>query len=160
MSQGESSRRRGQERARWALLALAVAGALISGYLGLVSLRGEFPDPPCYGVPDYCAYAADRVLERSDLGGVPGPLLGVLAYAVIAIGAWWRIWWLSAIVSAGALLFSLYLVAAEVFVRDSICQLCRAHLVVILLTTPLAMLIFLGDASGRSKPVARIPGES
>lgn len=111
-----------------AVIALAIAGIAIAGYLTWVHYEGI--DPVCVGGGGGCERV--QASEYSELGGVPVALLGLLTYLAILglalAGEGARV------VLAGVALiafgFSAYLTYLELFVIDAICQWCVASAVV------------------------------
>ena len=126
----------------WRVIAVAGAGVLVAGYLGVTKLLG--------GSAAFCtAGSGCDVVQASRyavLLGVPTALWGVVAY--VAVGALsaaglTRARWLAAFaIAAGAVGFSAYLTWLEVFVIRALCGYCLASaalavaLLVVLLWNP------------------------
>jgi uncharacterized membrane protein len=121
-----------------AVLALAVAGAAISGYLTWVAFDHE-TEAFCSGVGD-CATVQSS--DYADLAGVPVALLGLGMYGALVIFVAARRWeWapqLSEMTRAATFalalsgtLYSAYLTYVELFVIDAICPWCVASALVV-----------------------------
>ncbi|MDX1433807.1 MAG: vitamin K epoxide reductase family protein [Gammaproteobacteria bacterium] len=115
------------------LLALAVAGMLLTAYLSAVAWLGESPA--------YCAAGSSCDVVQSSrwstLLGVPLALWGLVTYALLA-GLVWRMrtrrstWPRATFVACIAAGISLYLTAISVFVIGAVCAWCLASLAIIL----------------------------
>ncbi len=113
----------------WPLLALALAGMALSGYLALTGLLGA--------QPAYCTEgSACDIVQASRWGtllGMPTALWGFGLYAVLGYIAWrvrdprhhWQWAWLLALVG---LAYSVYLTAVSVLVLEATCAYCLASL--------------------------------
>jgi uncharacterized membrane protein/glutaredoxin len=132
----------------WAVLVLAVAGMLLSGYLTYSAWQGESVAGCTIGS------ACDVVLNSrwSRLLGMPTSFWGFLTYALLAAIAWnkttpsqWKMAWTVTIVG---LLYSLYLTGVSLIVLDSACPYCLTSLGI--MTAILAVLL--------TRRPARMPG--
>jgi uncharacterized membrane protein len=113
-----------------AVIAIAIVGIGLSGYLGFENLQGE--SGVCTGVAHGCATVQQS--EYGKIAGVPVSVLGLFAYG--AIGALGLLWFMNfrgqraLIAFAGfnvtlaALMFSAYLTYLEAFVIDAWCIYC------------------------------------
>ena len=117
-------------RLRAAIAALALAGAAIAGYL----TYARYAD-----VRIACATGGCETVQQSSYAkivGIPVAVLGLAAFlailgTVLVAGSLAAA--LGAILSAGGFLFALYLLYAQLFEIDAVCQWCIASDVVIAL---------------------------
>ena len=117
-------------RLRAAIAALALAGAAIAGYLTYT----RYAD-----VRIACATGGCETVQQSSyakVAGIPVAVLGLAGYlaifaTVLAAGPLAAA--LGAILSASGFLFALYLLYAQLFEIDAVCQWCIASDVVIAL---------------------------
>jgi uncharacterized membrane protein len=122
-----------------AMLALALVGAAIAGYLTWVHYAGI--EPICAGGGGSCERV--QTSRYAELGGVPVALLGLVGY--LAIAGTLALVPASAARPAVAFLalagagFSAYLTYLELFEIDAICQWCVASAVVMGLLAVLAV---------------------
>jgi uncharacterized membrane protein/glutaredoxin len=112
----------------WLILALALAGMLLSGYLTYSAWQGQSVAGCTVGS------ACDVVLNSrwSKLLGMPISFWGFLTYALLGAIAWnkttpsqWKMAWTVTIVG---LLYSLYLTGVSLIVLDSACPYCLTSL--------------------------------
>ena len=112
----------------WLILALAIAGMLLSGYLTYSAWQGQSVAGCTVGS------ACDVVLNSrwSKLLGMPISFWGFLTYALLAAIAWnkttpsqWKMAWTVTIIG---LLYSLYLTGVSLIVLDSACPYCLTSL--------------------------------
>ncbi len=133
------------------VLALALIGLAISGYLSLVALSGT--------QALFCAVdSACEVVQGSRFSlflGVPVAIWGVALYALVALVAWrspprlrrWRRLWALALLGTTV---SVYLTLAGLIALDAVCGWCLASLATIL--GILAVLIVRRPASAPGMP--------
>lgn len=112
----------------WPILALAIAGMLLSGYLTYSAWQGQSVAGCTVGS------ACDVVLNSrwSRLFGMPISFWGFLTYALLAAIAWnkttpsqWKMAWTVTIIG---LLYSIYLTGVSLIVLDSACPYCLTSL--------------------------------
>ena len=112
----------------WPILALALIGMLLSGYLTYSAWQGQSVAGCTVGS------ACDVVLNSrwSRLLGMPTSFWGLLTYALLAAIAWnkttpsqWKMAWTVTIVG---LLYSLYLTGVSLIALDSACPYCLTSL--------------------------------
>lgn len=126
-----------------AILALALAGMGISAYL----TSQHFADrPPICGGLGSCATVQQS--EYSEMAGIPVALLGLGAYAFIAVLVVARDRWPLAdtgllAASFVGVLYSVYLTWVELAILHAVCLWCAASAVVITLIAGLALLLVL-----------------
>jgi uncharacterized membrane protein/glutaredoxin len=117
-----------KQHPNWPILALAIAGMLLSGYLTYSAWQGQSVAGCTVGS------ACDVVLNSrwSKLLGLPISFWGFLTYALLAAIAWnkttasqWKMAWTVTIVG---LLYSLYLTGVSLIVLDSACPYCLTSL--------------------------------
>lgn len=145
-----------ERRVTVAMLALAVAGIAIGGYLTAVHFAGK---------PVFCGgLSSCETVNSSDyaeLVGVPVALLGLGAYVVLAALALLRgriAWALPAMIFVGATgaLYSGYLTWVELAVLHAICLWCVTSAVVVTVLTALAIAAYLAAGPAPAPPpVAR-----
>ena len=118
----------------WPLLGLALAGAVLTGYLSYSHWAGDAllycrEDSPC---------ALVQSSRWSTLLGLPMAFWGFLTYASLAVVACaaknrvthWRWSWIIATIGAGV---SVYLTAISVFVIEATCGYCLASFAIVLM---------------------------
>jgi uncharacterized membrane protein len=122
-----------------AMLALALVGAAIAGYLTWVHYAGI--EPLCAGGGGGCERV--QTSRYAELGGIPVALLGLAGYlaiagalALIPASAARPVVAFLALAGAG---FSAYLTYLELFEIDAICQWCVASAIVMGLLAVLAV---------------------
>ena len=124
----------------WLILALAVMGMLVSGYLTYSAWQGQ----PVAGCT--VGSACDVVLNSrwSRLLGMPTSFWGFLTYALLAAIAWnkttpsqWKMAWTVTIIG---LFYSLYLTGVSLIALDSACPYCLTSLAI--MTAIFAVLVF------------------
>jgi uncharacterized membrane protein/glutaredoxin len=112
----------------WPILALAIAGMILSGYLTYSAWQGQSVAGCTVGS------ACDIVLNSrwSKLLGMPISFWGFLTYALLAAIAWnkttpsqWKIAWTVTLIG---LLYSLYLTGVSLIVLESACPYCLTSL--------------------------------
>jgi uncharacterized membrane protein/glutaredoxin len=139
-----------KQHPNWPILALAIAGLILSGYLTYSAWQGQSVVGCTVGS------ACDIVLNSrwSKLLGMPISFWGFLTYALLAAIAWnkttpsqWKMAWTVTIIG---LLYSLYLTGVSLIVLDSACPYCLTSLG--LMTAIFAVLL-------TSRP-AKMPGFS
>ncbi|MGH2586541.1 MAG: vitamin K epoxide reductase family protein [Dehalococcoidia bacterium] len=135
---------------RWGIVALALTGAGIGGYLTLTHWAEE---PVICGGLGSCATV--RSSEYAEVGGVPVALLGLLLYLAIGVlagVAGGRSWGMLAVfgLALSGVLYSGYLTWVELFVLEAICLWCVASAVVIA-----AIMLLAGAAMLVSTPPQR-----
>jgi uncharacterized membrane protein/glutaredoxin len=117
-----------QQHPNWPILALAIAGMILSGYLTYFAWQGQSVAGCTVGS------ACDVVLNSrwSRLLGMPISFWGFLTYALLAAIAWnkttpsqWKMAWTVTIIG---LLYSLYLTGVSLIVLDSACPYCLTSL--------------------------------
>ena len=117
-----------KQHPNWPILALAIAGMLLSGYLTYSAWQGQSVAGCTVGS------ACDVVLNSrwSKLLGMPISFWGFLTYALLAAIAWnkttpsqWKMAWTITIIG---LLYSLYLTGVSLIVLDSACPYCLTSL--------------------------------
>ncbi len=121
--------RRPADRLALALVALAIAGLVVSGYLLIVRAIGAAPACPISG-----GCETVQSSEYSEIAGIPVAAIGV-AYSIVLIvatGAWWRLRDRRALYVAYGLgllatLMVAYLSFLELFVIHAICTWCVAY---------------------------------
>jgi uncharacterized membrane protein len=153
---------RGRDRARpappppsprdWRVIAVAAAGVLVAGYLGVTKLLG--------GAAAFCATGGGCDIVQASryamLLGVPTALWGVAAYAAVGtlamLGLTTGRWLMAFAIAAGAVGFSAYLTWLELFVIRALCGYClvSAALAVAVLAVLLVSRPVIG---GRRSPV-------
>ncbi len=118
-----------REHPNWPLTGLAIAGMLLTAYLVITSLLGEYPL--------YCDEGSTcDIVQRSRWGTLmylPIAFWGFLTYAVLAYigfrvrshGWHWKSAWVVSMVGFG---YSLYLNAIAVFEIEAMCVYCLASL--------------------------------
>lgn len=117
-----------ERRLRAAIAALALTGVGIAAYLTYVRYAG---------VRIACATGGCETVQQSSyakVAGVPVAVLGLAGYVAIlatALFAGSGAAALGAMLSGGGFLFSLYLLYAQLFEIDAVCQWCIASDVVI-----------------------------
>jgi len=128
-----------KQHPNWPILALAIAGMLLSGYLTYSAWQGQSVAGCTVGS------ACDVVLNSrwSRLLGMPTSFWGFLIYTLLAAIAWnkttpsqWKMAWT---VTFFGLLYSLYLTGVSLIVLDSACPYCLTSLG--LMTAILAVLL-------------------
>jgi uncharacterized membrane protein len=114
---------------RLAAGAVALAGIAVAGYLTWAHFADE-------SVVCVAGGGCETVQESeyAEVAGIPVALLGLIAYSVVAGLIWWdtpsaRLG--AATISFVGLLFSMYLLAVQLFVIDAVCAWCLANDVVI-----------------------------
>jgi uncharacterized membrane protein len=137
---------------------LAVAGALVAGYLTYVKFTDSdtvCPIGRCEAV-QHSAYAS--------LVGVPVSLLGLLTYVVILALWWWgrrsqgrAAILLLAAVSVFGTAFSAYLTFLEPFVIQAVCMWCLASAVLISVIMVLSVRSAVGVAGAGAGDLAPAP---
>jgi len=114
---------------RSAAALVALGGVAVAGYLTWAHYSGE---PVACIAGSGCKTVQES--EYAQIAGVPVALLGLAAYAgMLGLVAWdspWARLGLATLALVG-LLFSLYLLALQLFVIDSICFWCLANDVLI-----------------------------
>jgi uncharacterized membrane protein/glutaredoxin len=117
-----------KQHPNWPILALAIAGMILSGYLTYSAWQGQSVAGCTVGS------ACDVVLNSrwSRLLGMPISFWGFLTYTLLAAIAWnkttpsqWKMAWTVTIVG---LLYSLYLTGVSLIVLDSACPYCLTSL--------------------------------
>ena len=117
-----------KQHPNWQILALAIAGMILSGYLTYSAWQGQSVAGCTVGS------ACDVVLNSrwSRLLGMPISFWGFLTYTLLAAIAWnkttpsqWKMAWTVTIVG---LLYSLYLTGVSLIVLDSACPYCLTSL--------------------------------
>ena len=130
-------------RRRDLLLALAIAGVVVAGYLSWVALD-EDQEAVCAGVGDCDTVQSS---EFSEIAGVPIAVLGLGMYlallALIAARRWWRalrggeapqgLASLTFALALGGTLYSAYLTWLELFEIEAICVWCVGSAVIVTL---------------------------
>ncbi|MBL6633598.1 MAG: vitamin K epoxide reductase family protein [Thermoleophilia bacterium] len=116
---------------------LALLGLGITGYLSWTELMG---DAPACVIGGGCATVQNS--EYAQIFGVSLSYLGFITYALmlasaIVPGFWGRL--LGIVTSVGGVLFSLWLLYAELFLLEAICPWCVASLVVMILALAVAV---------------------
>ena len=116
---------------------LALLGLAITGYLSWEKLSGG--SPACV-IGGGCATVQNS--EYAQIAGVSLSYLGFITYALMLISAFLpgfpgRL--LGLVTSVGGLLFSLWLLYAELFLIKAICPWCVASLVVMVLAFAVAI---------------------
>lgn len=116
---------------------LALLGLGITGYLSWTELMG---DAPACVIGGGCATVQNS--EYAQIFGVSLSYLGFITYALmlasaIVPGFWGRL--LGIVTSVGGVLFSLWLLYAELFLIEAICPWCVASLVVMILALAVAV---------------------
>lgn len=116
---------------------LALLGLGITGYLSWTELMG---DAPACVIGGGCATVQNS--EYAQIFGVSLSYLGFITYALmlasaIIPGFWGRL--LGIVTSVGGVLFSLWLLYAELFLIEAICPWCVASLVVMILALAVAI---------------------
>ena len=116
---------------------LALLGLGITGYLSWTELMG---DAPSCVIGGGCATVQNS--EYAQIFGVSLSYLGFITYALmlasaIIPGFWGRL--LGIVTSVGGVLFSLWLLYAELFLIEAICPWCVASLVVMILALAVAI---------------------
>lgn len=117
-----------KQQPNWPILALAISGMLLSGYLTYSAWQGQSVAGCTVGS------ACDIVLNSrwSKLLGIPISFWGFLTYALLAAIAWnkttpsqWKMAWTVTIIGV---LYSLYLTGVSLIVLDSACPYCLTSL--------------------------------
>ena len=117
-----------KQHPNWPILALAIAGMILSGYLTYSAWQGQSVAGCTVGS------ACDIVLNSrwSKLLGMPTSFWGFLTYALLAAIAWnkttpsqWKMAWTVTIIG---LLYSLYLTGVSLIVLESACPYCLTSL--------------------------------
>lgn len=116
---------------------LALLGLGITGYLSWTELMG---DAPSCVIGGGCATVQNS--EYAQIFGVSLSYLGFITYALMLASAlipgfWGRL--LGIVTSVGGVLFSLWLLYAELFLIEAICPWCMASLVVMILALVVAV---------------------
>jgi uncharacterized membrane protein len=112
--------------ADWFVVLIALAGAAVSGYLGIVKLAG--------GSALMCQAGGDcDIVQASRYGtilGLPTALWGTAFYVAVgvlgALGLPTRRWLWTFLLAAAGAAFSLYLTAVSLFVIEAACPYCLA----------------------------------
>jgi uncharacterized membrane protein len=133
------------------LLLVAVAGALVSGYLGLTRALGE---AAVCGPSHGCETVAAS--EYSEILGIPVAYLG-FAFSLLLIACaaiWWRRADRRALLAAYgmlllATLFTAYLTYLELFVIEAICPWCVTYGVTVVASLVIAGLALARSSRGR-----------
>ncbi len=153
-------------RRRDLLLALAIAGVAVAGYLSWVALDDE-QEAVCSGVGDCGAVQSS---EFSEIAGVPIAVLGLGMYlallALVAARRWWRalrggeapqaLAGLTFALALGGTLYSAYLTWLELFEIEAICVWCVGSAVIV----TLLMLLSLPDVRAAPAGAAGDAGPS
>jgi len=119
-----------EPRARLAIGALALAGLAIAAYLTYARYAGE---------PLYCSTGGCETVQHSryaTVAGIPVAVLGLAAYAALLGTAIARGQTAAAVgfgLAGAGLAFSAYLLVAQLFLIDAICQWCVASDLVVTL---------------------------
>jgi uncharacterized membrane protein/glutaredoxin len=117
-----------KQHPNWPILALAIAGMILSGYLTYSAWQGQSVAGCTVGS------ACDVVLNSrwSKLLGMPISFWGFLTYALLAAIAWnkttpsqWKMAWTVTIIG---LLYSLYLTGVSLIILNSACPYCLTSL--------------------------------
>ena len=130
-------------RRRDLLLALAIAGVAVAGYLSWVALDDE-QEAACSGVGD-CQTVQSS--EYSEIAGVPIAVLGLGMYLVLLALVAARRWWgalrddeapqalagLTFALALGGTLYSAYLTWLELFEIEAICVWCVGSALIVTL---------------------------
>ena len=130
-------------RRRDLLLALAIAGVAVAGYLSWVALDEE-QEAVCAGVGDCDTVQSS---EFSEIAGVPIAVLGLGMYLVLLALLAARRWWsllrggeapqalasLTFALALGGTLYSAYLTWLELFEIEAICVWCVGSAVIVTL---------------------------
>ena len=114
---------------RLAAGSVALAGITVAGYLTWAHFGDEAV--ACIAGSD-CETVQES--EYAEVAGIPVALLGLIAYSVVVGLIWWDAPTAllgAATISFVGLLFSVYLLALQLFVIDAICAWCLANDVVI-----------------------------
>jgi uncharacterized membrane protein len=109
--------------------AVALAGIAVAGYL----TWAHFADEPIVCVAGGGCEAVQES-EYAEIAGIPVALLGLVAYSTVAGLIAWDAPYArlgAATISLVGLLFSIYLLAVQLFVIDAVCVWCLANDVVI-----------------------------
>lgn len=134
------------------MLALAVAGIAISGYLTTVHFAGK---------PVYCGGLSScetvNSSEYAEMAGVPVALLGLGSYITLAALALLRGrvgWALPAMIVVGAtgVLYSGYLTWVELAVLHAICLWCVTSAIVVTALTAVAIAAYLANGPAAAAP--------
>src|SRR5262245_46924362 len=119
-------------RPDWLVIALAVAGVAVSGYLGWLKVRGANA-LLCEAGGGCDMVQASRY---ATILGVPTALWGTVFYiavgALAALGLTARRWLWTFAIAAGGAAFSLYLTAISLFAIGATCPYCLASLAIAL----------------------------
>ena len=132
---------------RVAVALLALAGAAVSAYL--VSVRYQ-------GAELLCSTGGCETVQSSeyaDVLGVPVPLLGLVAYLVIAATALVRsveAQLLGAALALTGAAFSAYLLVLQLVVIEAVCDWCVANDVIVSLVAGAALLLIRGGVRARA----------
>jgi uncharacterized membrane protein len=119
-----------ERRLRLTVAVLAAAGAAVAGYLAYA----RYTDTTLV-----CATGGCETVQRSEyavLAGIPVAVLGVLTYLVLLATAFTRAEisrTAGAVLAISGALFASYLLYAQVFLIDAVCQWCLASDIVITL---------------------------
>lgn len=116
---------------------LALLGLAITGYLSWTELMGEAPSCVIGG-----GCATVQASDYAQVFGVSLSYLGFITYGFMLLSAilpgfWGRL--LGIITSVGGVLFSLWLLYAELFLIEAICPWCMASLVVMVVALAVAI---------------------
>ncbi len=125
-----------------AILILALAGIAVSAY----ALKLHYTVGPSTFCNINDTFNCDVVNKSwaSEIAGVPVALLGIVGYALLAIGSAWLLvtqklrqltWGAMSLASAGALGFALFLTGVEIFDLQAYCVVCLASQAIILAIT-------------------------
>jgi uncharacterized membrane protein len=109
--------------------AVALAGIAVAGYL----TWAHFADEPIVCVAGGGCETVQES-EYAEIAGIPVALLGLVAYSTVAGLIAWDAPYArlgAATISLVGLLFSIYLLAVQLFVIDAVCVWCLANDVVI-----------------------------
>jgi vitamin-K-epoxide reductase (warfarin-sensitive) len=130
-------------------MALTVVGV----YLAVRALQIHYSTgvTPC-SINDIWDCGAVNRGPYSVIFGVPVALIGIIGYTFLFVVEGLKYWRLMALVSAGALGFSLYLTHIEASVLQTWCQYCVGSLITISLITLLAIIQLIAQ---RRRPGAR-----
>ncbi len=154
-------------RRRDLLLALAIAGVVVAGYLSWVALDDE-QQVVCSGVGD-CQTVQSS--EYAEIAGVPIAVLGLGMYlalvALIAARRWWgalrdgeeppqALAGLTFALAFGGTLYSAYLTWLELFEIEAICVWCVGSAVIV----TLLMLLSAPDLRAASREIEADAGPS
>jgi uncharacterized membrane protein len=144
---------------RTTLIALAVLGIALAGYLTYLHYSGT--TPPCSIKGNPCSQVQKS--RYSELAGVPVALIGLIGYIAI-LGSLLaaeseRARLVTMAMTLGGFGFSAYLTYRELFTLHKICEWCVSSAILVTIMMCLSVWRFLrGDVDARARALAQMDG--